>query len=157
MGAFANRWLWVPGLVALGGIPAIARADECLEGLRPALIAGDFSGSVDCLHDRLSVRKIGTLSVRQHEFVVYDYRYRLASVCDDCAIRSGQRVLIFERGRYLGQYKPYKVRITVEKGRLFLWPVDKQNAPQAPVEVMASASGFPNEILVDGEVLSFFR
>ncbi|WP_395392133.1 hypothetical protein WBP07_14595 [Novosphingobium sp. BL-8A] len=134
-----------------------AQADECLKGLRPALIAGDFSGSVDCLHDSLSVRKIGTLGVREREFTVYDYRYKLAPVCDDCSIHGGQRVLIFDRGRYLGQYKPYKVRITVEQGRLWLWPIDEREAPQAPVKVVPSSSGFPNEILVDGEVLSFFR
>jgi hypothetical protein len=143
--------------MALGWMPSASQAEECLKGLRTALIAGGFSGSVDCLHDQLSIRKIGTLSVREHGFTVYDYRYALAPACDDCAIHGGQRVLIFDRGRYLGQYKPNKVRVTIDKERLLLWPADKLEARQTPVEVAPSSIGFPNEILVDGEVLSFFR
>lgn len=157
MGYFRRTLPILCSLVAIGALANVAHAQDCLNGLRPSLMSGDFSGSVDCLHDRLSVERIGTVRIQEHEFTVYDYRYRLAPVCDGCAIHGGQRILIFDRGGYEGQYKPDGVRVTLESGRLLFWPRAEVGSPQAATVVEITQTGFPTQILVDGEVLSFFR
>ena len=145
------------GAVAFGAPATAAAAEPCLGGLKSRLIAGRFSGSVDCVHDRLSVAKIGRLRTLGHDFVVYDYRYQLAPVCDECAVHGGQRILIFDRGRYLGQYKPDPLRVTLDDGALLFWPVTAGSPSKEPVVVRVTRRGFPKEILVDGEVLRLFR
>lgn len=157
MGFFRLSFSILCGFVAAGAPTNAAHAEECLNGLKPALISGDFSGSVDCVNDQLSVRKIGALRIQEHQFVIYDYRYRLAPVCSNCAIHGGQRILIFDRGRYAGQYKPDGMRVTIRKDRLLFWPRTDGGSQRAAVEVKITQDGFPEQIFFDGEFLTFFQ
>jgi hypothetical protein len=141
------------GSLAFAGAAHSADASGCLNGLRPALLAGGFTGSVDCHEDRLSVRHIGRVQSFGRTFQVYDYRYRLKPVCPDCAVHGGQRIIFIERGRYVGQYKPDFVHVTTRQGNLVLVPTGSGT----PVTVRFTPEGPPNELWVGGEVISFFR
>ncbi|MFC0686770.1 hypothetical protein [Novosphingobium clariflavum] len=132
-------------------------AHDCLHGLKEALVSGGFSGSVDCQSDKLSIRKIGSLRTQRHEYFIYDYKYRLADTCKDCAIHGGQRVLIFFRGHYIGQYKPDGVNLMIKDNRLFLSSLNEAAAHQGFTEIRISERGFPRKILIDGEFFEFFR
>jgi len=57
-----------------------------------------------------------------------------------------------ERGRYVGQYKPDFVQVTMRQGDVVLVPTGSA----APVTVRFTREGPPNQLWVDGEVLSFF-
>lgn len=139
--------------LALAGAAAPSLATECLVGLRPALLAGGFTGSVDCQGDQLSVRYVGQVQKFDHTFQIYAYRYRLKPVCPECAVRGGQRIIFIERGHYVGQYKPDFVQAAVQHGELVLVPTGSEE----PVTVQFTRDGPPNTLRVDGEVLSFFR
>ena len=132
-------------------------AHDCVHGLKEALVSGGFSGSVDCQNDKLSVRKIGTLHTQRHEYFIYDYQYKLARICKDCAVHGGQRVLIFFRGHYVGQYKPDGVNLMIKNNRLFLSPLNEAAAQQGFTEIRITERGFPRKVLINGEVLDFFR
>lgn len=140
------------GLVVFAGN---ASAAECLDGLRPALVAGGFSGSVDCRRDQLSVRHLGQVTKFGRTFEIYSYRYRLKPVCPECAIHGGQRIVFIERGRYVGQYRSDFVGVTIRSGHLMLQRTDFPDAN--PVEVMFTAKGPPKKQWDGGDVLDFFR
>jgi hypothetical protein len=134
-----------------------AEAAPCLAGLKQALISGHFSGSVDCVHDRLSIREIGRVRVRERRFIIYDYTYKLRPVCDGCAIHGGQRILIFDRGRYLGQYKTDLSRVSLNGSNLIFRPSGMFGQRAQTSVVRITYRGVPKRILADGEEVSFFR
>ena len=121
---------------------------DCLLGLKPALESGDFSGSLDCSHDKLSVERVGQVRT----FTVYSYRYKLAPPCPDCAIHGGHRIIFVENGRYVGQYRADGASAMIRDGNLFL---KSSNGESVAVEF--TAEGPQNKLLVDGELTSFFR
>jgi hypothetical protein len=132
-----------------------ASAAECLKGLRPALVAGGFSGSVDCHRDQLSVRYVGQVIKFSRTFEIYSYRYRLKPVCPECAIHGGQRIVFMERGRYIGQYASDFVQVAIRSGNLILQRTDFPDPK--PVEVRFTAKGPPKKLWDGGDVLAFFR
>lgn len=148
--------LLVCGLAAWAAIGS-AKAAPCLNGLKRALIAGHFSGSVDCGRDHLTVREIGRVRIRERKFIVYDYTYKLRPACEGCAIHGGQRILIFDRGRYLGQYQTNFARVSMSGGKLIFRPSEmfEQRAQTSVVKI--TYRGVPKRILADGEDVSFFR
>ncbi len=87
-------------------------------------------------------------------FDVYSYRYRLEPVCPECAIHGGHRILFIENGRYVGQYKPDFVQVTMRRGELVLVP---NRSASESVIVEFTRAGPPEHLWVDGEVISFFR
>ena len=139
--------------LAFAGAAAPSLATECLDALRPALLAGGFTGSVDCQKDQLSVRHVGQVQKFGRTFQIYAYRYRLKPVCPECAVRGGQRIIFMERGHYVGQYKLDFVQAAVQHGELLLIPT----GPEKPLKVQFTRDGPPNTLWVDGEVVSFFR
>lgn len=142
------------GLLAFGGTASPAATTQCLNGLRPALMAGGFSGSVDCRHDLLKVRHVGKVRAFGRTFSVYSYRYQLAPVCRECAFHGGQRIIFMERGRYIGQYRSDFVRATIRHGSLVFMPED---ASERPSTLKFTRRGPPDRFWADGEELSFFR
>jgi hypothetical protein len=130
---------------------------DCLQGLKESLVSGGFSGSVDCQNDKLSMRKIGTIHTQRNDYSIYDYKYRLARICKDCADHGGQRILIFSRRQYVGQYKPDGVNLTIRNNRLFFSSANKSAAQQGLTEIRITQRGFPRKVLIDGEFFSFFR
>jgi hypothetical protein len=143
--------LW--GLLAFSG-SAVSAAAPCLNGLGPALLAGGFSGSIDCENDHLSVRYVGLVQKFGRTFQVYAYRYRLKPACPECAVHGGQRVIFIERGRYVGQYKPDFMEVATRHGELIFKPTEGWGDP---VTVEFTLDGPPKRLWVGGEVLGFFR
>jgi hypothetical protein len=71
---------------------------QCMNGLVPALVAGGFSGSIDCQRDKLSVRSLGKVRAFGRTFSIYSNRYKLKPVCAECAVHGGQRIIFMEHG-----------------------------------------------------------
>lgn len=110
---------------------------------------------IDKHTNEYSVRRVGTIRSGSHEYIVFDYHYILLAACSTCANRGGQRVLFFEDDRYVGQYKPYDVDVYITDGRLFFRPISERQDDVA--ELKMTEHGFPPELLVNGELLDFFR
>jgi hypothetical protein len=134
---------------------ARAAASQCLSGLRSALLAGGFSGSTDCQQDRLSLAYVGRVQKFGRSFQIYSYQYSLRPVCPQCAVHGGQRVVLMEGGRYVGQYKPDFVRAAVRQGNLVLLPTNSVDGK--PVIVTFTRRGPTKRLLVYGQVISFFK
>ena len=139
---------------AFAGASNAASKARCLKGLGPALEAGDFSGSVDCQRDELSVQHVGRIREFGRTFEIYSYRYRLMPPCPECSVHGGHRIIFIEHGRYVGQYRSDFARVTIRGGHL----VFLTDSPDAkPVMVRFTAKGPPKEQWDGGEVLLFFR
>lgn len=136
-------------------VPASAATVHCLNGLGPALVAGGFSGSVDCQRDQLSIRYVGQVRKFGRIFSVYSNRYELKPPCPECAVHGGHRVIFMSHGRYVGQYRSDFVRATIRQGDLVLVPTDPHSGEA--VTVRFTRDGPPKELWVDGEVITFFR
>ena len=138
----------------LAGASATAAAPQCMKGLVPALVAGGFSGSIDCKHDKLTVRYVGQVRKFGRTFSIYSNRYKLKPACPECAVHGGHRIIFMMRGHYLGQYRADFSDVTIRDGRLFL----RAYLPHAkPVEVKLAANGPPQQQWDGDEVLQFFR
>jgi hypothetical protein len=129
-------------------------AAPCVNGLGPALLAGGFSGSIDCQNDQLSVRYVGQVQKFGRTFQIYAYQYRLKPVCPECAIHGGQRIIFMERGRYVGQYKPDFMQVTTRHGDLVFMPTE---GARESVTVEFTRDGPPKRLWVGGEEFDFFR
>lgn len=123
--------------------------------MKSALVAGDFTGSVDCRHDRLSIKYIGQVRTVAGTFAVYSYRYKLAPACKECAVHGGQRIIFMKRGRYVGQYKSDFVSVAIRDGDLILTPIDPNSG--GPVTVKFTRTGPPKQLFVDSELIGFSR
>lgn len=146
----------LPLLLSLGFVGAsnAASTARCLNGLGPALVAGDFSGSVDCQHDELSVWHVGHVREFGRTFEIYSYRYRLKPPCPECAVHGGHRIIFMKYGRYVGQYRSDFARVAIRDGHLaFL--TDSPDAKWVTVEF--TAKGPVKSQWDGGEVLSFVR
>jgi len=129
-------------------------------GLAPALIAGSFSGSTDCERDRLTINKVGAFRTPKHRFTVYAYRYRLKSVCAECAIHGGQRIIILMDDRYFGQYGVIQLgsSVSMNGGDLVLSrPAGSDSVRESPLIVHLANGVPPKKILFDGEEVDFFK
>lgn len=153
--------VWLAAALAFGvflmlspSADAASGRSPCLGGLTSTLTGVEFSGSVDCAKDELSVRQVGAIQSKAGLLVIYDYRYRLAPACASCARRGGQRVIFVRDGLYIGQYKPNAVRVAIVGTDLVLTPENKLGKP---VRVSLADATLPRKILVSGEVLEFFR
>ena len=138
------------------GVAATASPVKCMNGLRPALVAGGFSGSTDCKHDQLSIRYVGKVRSFGREYKIYENRYRLQPVCRECAIHGGQRIIIMEHGRYLGQYKSDFADVAIRDGRLVIVVPNSPGSKEA-TPVNFTAKGPPARHWDGSEVLLFFR
>ena len=121
--------------------------------MKPALLAGDFFGPLDCRHAQLHMKKVGPLG----PFTIYDYHYTLGSACKGCAIHGGQNVVVFRSGRYVGRYKPYEVRLHLRHGALILSPRPSPDPPLPETVVRLTRGRFPDRLLVNGEEIDFIR
>ena len=143
------------GLLAFANASGAASVPQCLNGLRPALIAGDFSGSVDCWHDQLTLNHVGYVRKFSRTFEIYSYHYLLRPACRECAVHGGHRIIFMERGRYIGQYRSDFARVTIRNGQLILQQTGFPGA--VPVTVRFTPNG-PAKTQWDGaDVLDFFR
>lgn len=87
-----------------GGVPPPAFASsDCMQGLRTALIAGGYSGSMDCSSVKFEIRKVVVKSGSNFPFSVYDLKYRTIPQGLEVA-HGGERLLIFKDEKYVGQY-----------------------------------------------------
>jgi hypothetical protein len=133
----------------------------CLSGLRSVLVAGGFSGSVDCRHDRFSMRRIGYLKSSGHRFAIYYYQYSLKPICPECAVHGGQRIIILRDGSYLGQYKPdWQVSGQIFKGHLVLIPRCEPGMTEEDCkadQVSFTPEGPPPRVHIFDDYYEFFR
>jgi hypothetical protein len=146
------------GLAAMSSSSAPRHA--CLAGLRPTLVAGSFTGSVDCKRDRLTIRRVGDIHAHGHGYAIYDYRYQLALMCPECAIHGGRRTIVLRDGRYLGQYETNFEEARVARGEMILQSDGRLAVPlkdAAPVIVRFTAKGPPEVVHVAGEDLERFK
>ena len=153
--------LTIASFAALGFFAAFAcgganAREPCLDGLKPALLAGGFSGSTDCRNDELTVERVGEIRGGGQVLTVYDYRYQLRQICRDCAVHGGQRIIFTRAGRYIGQYKPDSAKLAIVGGDLVLTP-DSASFDAGSVTVRLSRSGPPKKLWFDGQLLEFFR
>lgn len=140
--------------VIFAGATTAATSARCLNGLAPALVAGNFSGSVDCQRDQLVILHVGRVREFGRTFEIYSYLYRLKPPCPECAVHGGHRIIFMEHGRYVGQYRSDFSRVAIRDGLLAF----RANSPDAKwVTVMFTRKG-PAKSQWDGsDVLSFFR
>ncbi|MWV28498.1 hypothetical protein [Aurantiacibacter rhizosphaerae] len=139
-------------MLALSGSDSEVASGECLLGLKPALLSGGFTGSVDCQHDQLSIKQIGQIRTQSRAFTIYSYQFHLAPPCPECAVHGGHRIIFIEDGRYIRQYRSDNANVAIRHGNLFLEVRDNE-----PVRVEFTSGGPPKELLVDGEMISFFQ
>lgn len=144
----------IVALAAFAG-PSAASAAQCLDGFGPALVAGGFSGSVDCKNDELSLKHVGRVQEYGRTFQIYSYRYRLKPACPDCAVHGGHRIIFMEGGRYVGQYKSDFAEVAMKDNQLVLMRSDFSDAE--PVAVRFTEDGPPKRVWDGGEVLLLFR
>lgn len=145
----------VAASLAFTGTSSAASGEQCLNGLGPALMSGGFSGSIDCHRDQLSFKHVGHVQNFGRTFEIYSNVYRLKPACPECAVHGGHRIILMERGRYVGQYRSDFSRIAIRKGQLVLIRTDIKGAHPQTVEF--TAKGPPRTFWDGGEVLSFFR
>jgi hypothetical protein len=146
-------------LLACGPVSR-AQGGACLGGLKPILVAGGFTGSVNCQRDQLAVRRVGEVVSRGHRFTIWAYRYQLALMCPECAIHGGRRTLVLRDGKYLGQYQTNFDEARIARGALILTPVHPPYAPgdsMRSVAVRFTAKGPSDLVHVGGEDLEFFK
>jgi hypothetical protein len=144
--------------LALPGSGKASERGECLRGLASILTVGGFSGSVDCKHDQLTIRRVGSVADRGGQLVIYDYHYRLAPACSECSPHGGQRIIFIRDGRYLGQYKPDAARVAIVARNLVLTPTGQLDPDHTqPISVSLAGGVPPPKVLVDGELLEFFQ
>ena len=141
--------------VAVFGTAAMAAPMPCMGGLGPALVAGGFSGSIDCKRDKLSLRFVGKVRKFGRTFSIYAQRYRLKPVCPECAVHGGQRIIFMERGRYAGHYRADSTTLLVRKGNVILASTGVAYAK--PAIVGFSAKGPATRQWDGAEVLEFVR
>ena len=143
------------GSFACAGSANPPAAIRCLNGLKAALLAGGFSGSTDCQHDRLAMKYVGKVQKARRIFQVYAYRYALSPPCAECAIHGGQRIIFMEQGRYVGQYEADFVQAVMRHDKLVFQSTDP--AWREPVTVRFTTEGPPQRFWVGGEVISLFQ
>jgi len=93
--------LIVAAPIFLLGLSAAAPRGGCLAGMRSALIARNFSGPLVCDKTNATFRLVGRAF--RSGYVIYDYRYRYMPKNGN-VMHGGQRIVIFRRGKYIGQY-----------------------------------------------------
>lgn len=124
----------------------------CMSGMQNALAEGHFTGPIVCSQSDATFVLAGHTAGQK--FAIYDYRYKFRP-SGGSATHGGQRLVVFQGGRYIGQYvlspPPYAVlsvhgtNVVVETGT-------------SRETVLLDFSGMPpKEVIIDGEVVVVFR
>jgi len=124
----------------------------CFAGRREPLIAGGFSGSMDCSVGSSTFRLAGRPG--DGHYAVYDYRYSFMPE-HGAVMHGGQRVIVFKDADYVGQYglnPPPYASVSVRDARLLIRTEDEFDEP--PLDF---SDGPPPRIFVGGNVLHLFR
>jgi len=135
---------------------AVSASDQgplrCLAGMRAALIRGRFSGVIVCSKKNATFTLVGRTT--GDKFSIYDYRYRFLPAGGD-VMHGGQRVVVFRGSTYVGQYTmspPPYVIVTMNGTHVVLQPTDTREKVELDFSVQP-----PGEILVNGEIETFYR
>lgn len=124
-------------------------------GLTSVLEASGFSGSTDCNRDELAIRYVGEVRKLGRAYNIYANRYSLRPACAECAVHGGQRIIVMENGRYIGQYRSDFLDVSIRNSELVFLRTDMSGAQ--PVTVQFSAEGPPARQWDGGEVLLLFK
>lgn len=130
--------------------PMEGASGECLAGRRDALIAGGFSGLVDCSNEHSTFNLAGTTD---SGFTIYDYRYRFMAAA---VMHGGQRLVIFKGADYVGQYSlspPLYSDVSVRGSRVIV----QTNDPSQEEADLDFSNGRPPRAFIDGYVLDLYR
>lgn len=114
--------------------------------------SGDFSGPFVCSRKDAKFEFVGRSSGKGYSIYNYDYRYLPSG---GAVMHGGQRLLLFQGDRYVGQYGLWSrgsVTARVRGARLVI----RSNETKQSVEVDLSGQP-PTEVFLAGEFLSFFR
>jgi len=127
------------------------RPSKCLDGRRPALLQGRFSGPLICSKRNATFTFVGLTAGQK--LAVYDYRYRFLPA-HGSVMHGGQRIVVFRGSRYIGQYvlaTPPYTAVTVNGPNVVL------RTPGETRVLLDLSRTPPKEILVNGEAETFFR
>jgi hypothetical protein len=130
---------------------ATAAPAECLGGKKDTLIAGGFSGALVCSPKDAQFILVGRTE-GQVRYSIYLYHYRFLPHPGG-VMHGGQRILVFEGNKYIGQYvlNPPPPVATVHNEFLILKAGDGESA------MVDFSKGPPSSISVDGETEEFSR
>jgi len=73
---------------------------DCFGELRSSLVAGGYTGGVDCRTIKVNIMKAGYI-LGKNKYQIYSLVYKTHTLSP----HGGQRILVFHNQRYIGQYK----------------------------------------------------
>lgn len=125
-------------------------ARDCLSGKREALVAGGFSGLLQCSGENVTLNFVGTTG---SGYAVSDYRYRVMSAA---VMHGGQRIVIFNGTAYVGQYPlsppPYSTA-SVRASEVHV----RTDQPSSEDAALDFSNGAPSQAFLDGQVVDLYR
>lgn len=158
MQSMTRPWRSLPisgafALLALGGCSGEnnPRSDA---PIKPEPMHG-FEYLINKYTNEYSVRRVGTIRSGSHEYIVFDYHYIQLAQCSSCSSQGGQKVLFFEEDRYIGHYHPFDVDVSIKDGSVFFRPISDHQ--DDVTELKLTERGFPPKLLINGELLGFYR
>jgi hypothetical protein len=127
-----------------------------MSGLRPALIAGGYSGSTDCKIVAFDIHRVLSKNGVNFPFSVYDLIYRTLPDFAGGQAHGGERLLIFKGQIYLGQYDldppPYSDPIIIGDDILL------KGSPRIDGNVIhLTRKELPPKVWLQGDVVEFVK
>lgn len=140
--------------ITLLGFSSMARGEplQCQAKMRKALGEGHFSGELICSRTNVTLVLAGQTS--GNRFSIYNYRYRFLPHPGG-VMHGGQRMLVFQHHRYIGQYvltSGYYTSVAVKGTHVILNTKERHERV-----VLDFSSTPPKEIFVNGESETFGR
>jgi hypothetical protein len=131
-------------------------SDECLSGMREALVAGHFTGPLVCSKKNATFALVGRTT--GGKYAVYDYRYRYMPEGGN-AMHGGQKIVIFRGRSYVGQYAlspPPYVDVSVSGTDVVLKVVNDLSHSLEAVRLNLSEQ-LPLSVFINGETETLYR
>jgi len=123
----------------------------CLAGLREALVEGQFTGPLVCSPSDATFVLVGRTAGRG--FSIYDYRYRYDPPGGSDVMHGGQKIVVFQGTRYVGQYALSPTYTVSVSGTRMV--VQSQETRQRFLLDLSRKP--PGEVYIDGVRTTFYR
>ncbi len=140
--------------VAIGVLSMVSAANgkplQCQAGMRKALMAGHFDTPIIC--SPANARLVLAGRTTGNGYAIYDYFYRFLTHAGG-VMHGDERLVVFQRGRYVGQYTLSAPNIVTVRGT----KVIVTNKEDRERDVLDFSKGPPKEALLDGYREGFGR
>ena len=133
----------------------INKQKDCIGPLRQVLVAGKYSGSLDCSLVNIVIQKIGKIAIPAKSYTIYDLRYKTIPP-DGLVSHGGQKILVIMNDQeYVGQYSlsPPPMHNMHIRGSSIYLDIPKKNGNR----VRFDESGPPAKAFIDEEVVTLSR